>query len=65
LRPLSEMLRLARPRDIKRRSPRADCDATLDVATRSTMELTWTGSVALHDAAADVARLKRKMALHW
>ena len=30
------------------------------VATRSTMELTWTGSVALHDAAADVARLKRE-----
>ena len=28
------------------------------VATRSTMELTWKGSVALHDAAADVARLK-------
>ncbi len=28
------------------------------VATRSTMELTWAGSVALHDAAADVARLK-------
>lgn len=28
------------------------------VATRSAMELTWTGSVALHDAAADVARLK-------
>jgi dihydrofolate reductase len=30
------------------------------VATRSTMELTWKGSVALHDAAADVARLKRE-----
>jgi dihydrofolate reductase len=30
------------------------------VATRSSMELTWTGSVALHDAAADVARLKRE-----
>ena len=30
------------------------------VATRSTMELTWTGSVVLHDAAADVARLKRE-----
>jgi dihydrofolate reductase len=30
------------------------------VATRSTMELTWMGSVALHDAAADVARLKRE-----
>jgi dihydrofolate reductase len=30
------------------------------VATRSTMELTWAGSVALHDAAADVARLKRE-----
>jgi dihydrofolate reductase len=30
------------------------------VATRSTMSLTWTGSVALHDAAADVARLKRE-----
>jgi dihydrofolate reductase len=30
------------------------------VATRSTMDLTWTGSVALHDAAADVARLKRE-----
>lgn len=29
------------------------------VATRSNMELTWRGSVALHDAAADVARLKR------
>jgi dihydrofolate reductase len=28
------------------------------VATRSTMGLTWAGSVALHDAAADVARLK-------
>jgi dihydrofolate reductase len=30
------------------------------VATRSTMELTWKGSVALGDAAADVARLKRE-----
>lgn len=30
------------------------------VATRSTMELTWKGSVALHDAAVDVARLKRE-----
>jgi dihydrofolate reductase len=30
------------------------------VATRSTMELTWTASVALHDAAVDVARLKRE-----
>jgi dihydrofolate reductase len=30
------------------------------VATRSTMSLTWTGSVALHDAAADVGRLKRE-----
>jgi dihydrofolate reductase len=30
------------------------------VATRSTMELTWKGSVALHDAAADVARLKQE-----
>jgi dihydrofolate reductase len=30
------------------------------VATRSTMDLTWTGSVALHDAAADVAPLKRE-----
>jgi dihydrofolate reductase len=28
------------------------------VATRSSMELTWKGSVALHDAATDVARLK-------
>src|SRR5690606_4994807 len=34
--------------------------ATKYVATRSTMELTWSGSVALHDAAADVARLKRE-----
>jgi dihydrofolate reductase len=34
--------------------------ATKYVATRSTMELTWTGSVALHDAAAEVARLKRE-----
>lgn len=30
------------------------------VATRSAMALTWTGSVALHDAAAEVARLKRE-----
>lgn len=30
------------------------------VVTRSSMELTWKGSVALHDAAADVARLKRE-----
>ena len=30
------------------------------VATRSNMELTWRRSVALHDAAADVARLKRE-----
>lgn len=30
------------------------------VATRSGMMLTWKGSVALHDAAADVARLKRE-----
>ena len=30
------------------------------VATRSTMNLTWTGSVVLHDATADVARLKRE-----
>ncbi len=30
------------------------------VATRSALDLTWTGSVALHDAAADVARLKRE-----
>ncbi len=30
------------------------------VATRSTMKLTWRGSVALHDAATDVARLKRE-----
>jgi dihydrofolate reductase len=30
------------------------------VATRSNMELMWRGSVALHDAAADVARLKEK-----
>ena len=28
------------------------------VATRSNMELTWRGSVALHDAASEVARLK-------
>ena len=30
------------------------------VATRSNMELTWKGSVALHDAAADIARLRRE-----
>jgi dihydrofolate reductase len=30
------------------------------VATRSTMALTWKGSIALHDAAADVARLKQE-----
>jgi dihydrofolate reductase len=30
------------------------------VATRSNLELTWRGSVALHDAAADVARLKQE-----
>lgn len=30
------------------------------VATRSNMELVWKGSVALHDAAADVARLKKE-----
>jgi dihydrofolate reductase len=30
------------------------------VATRSSMPLTWKNSVALHDAAADVARLKRE-----
>jgi dihydrofolate reductase len=34
--------------------------ATKYVATRSTMDLTWAGSVALRDAAADVARLKRE-----
>jgi len=34
--------------------------ATKYVATRSTADLTWTASVALHDAAADVARLKRE-----
>jgi dihydrofolate reductase len=34
--------------------------ATKYVATRSNMELSWTGSVALHDAAADIARLKRE-----
>jgi dihydrofolate reductase len=34
--------------------------ATKYVATRSNMELAWKGSVALHDAAADVARLKRE-----
>ena len=30
------------------------------VATRSNMDLTWKGSVALHDAAKEVARLKRE-----
>ena len=30
------------------------------VATRSTKELTWKGSIGLHDAAEDVARLKRE-----
>jgi dihydrofolate reductase len=30
------------------------------VATRSDMKLTWKGSVALHDAATDVARLKKE-----
>jgi dihydrofolate reductase len=30
------------------------------VATRSALDLTWTDSVALHDAAASVARLKRE-----
>ena len=30
------------------------------VATRSNMQLEWKGSVALHDAASDVARLKRE-----
>jgi dihydrofolate reductase len=35
-------------------------NTTKYVATRSTMDLTWTGSVALHDAATDVARLKRE-----
>jgi dihydrofolate reductase len=30
------------------------------VATRSTMKLTWKGSITLHDAAEDVARLKRE-----
>ena len=30
------------------------------VATRSDMELTWKGSIALHDAAVDVARLKQE-----
>ena len=34
--------------------------ATKYVATRSAVDLTWAGSVALHDAAADVARLKRE-----
>ena len=34
--------------------------ATKYVATRSNMDLAWKGSVALHDAAADVARLKRE-----
>ena len=31
------------------------------VATRSTMELAWKGSIALHDAVVDVARLKREV----
>ena len=30
------------------------------VATRSKVDLTWKGSVALHDAAADVARMRRE-----
>jgi dihydrofolate reductase len=30
------------------------------VATRSDLKLTWRGSIALHDAGADVARLKRE-----
>jgi dihydrofolate reductase len=30
------------------------------VATRSSMELTWRGSIALHDAATDVARLRKE-----
>jgi dihydrofolate reductase len=34
------------------------------VATRSSMELTWRGSVALHDAAADVARLRNEVGPH-
>ena len=34
--------------------------ATKYVATRSNMDLAWKGSVALHDAAADVACLKRE-----
>jgi dihydrofolate reductase len=34
--------------------------ATKYVATRSGMELTWSRSIALHDAAADVARLKQE-----
>jgi dihydrofolate reductase len=34
------------------------------VATRSSMELTWKGSVALHDAAADVARLRNENGPH-
>jgi dihydrofolate reductase len=35
-------------------------NTTKYVATRRAMKLTWTGSVALHDAAADIARLKRE-----
>ena len=34
-------------------------NVTKYVATRSAMALTWTGSVALHDAVAEVNRLKR------
>jgi dihydrofolate reductase len=30
------------------------------VATRSSMELTWRGTIALHDAATDVARLRKE-----
>jgi dihydrofolate reductase len=48
------------PRELvteERRS--ASTPVTKYVATRSTMELTWKRSVALRDAAADVARLKR------
>jgi dihydrofolate reductase len=35
-------------------------NVTKYVATRSTMALTWQGSIALHDAAADVARLRQE-----
>jgi dihydrofolate reductase len=35
-------------------------NATKYVATRSKADLTWKGSVALHDAATDVARLKQE-----